>query len=127
MEENTRITRFADVIVEPKTQHAWVLRANHSNGDMECECLRCGRVETLTSIDSWNKAQQGRRRLGGYQPQGRLEDRCREVHDNSMPVSRQTGGLQRGPMIAVHPLEAVMRRPIGRPARVTAVTSTSAC
>ena len=59
MDESTRITRFADVIVEPKTQHAWVLRANFSNGEMECECLRCGRIETMTSIERWNGANKG--------------------------------------------------------------------
>ena len=50
MGKSTAIVRFADVIVSRDTQHAWVLRSNLDTLNMECECLRCGRVETLVSM-----------------------------------------------------------------------------
>jgi hypothetical protein len=104
MGESSAIVRFADVIVDRATQHAWVLRSNLETLNMECECLRCGRVETLVTIDSWNKANKAG---GGWviiqhrAPwNGVVTERCPRP---DAPVS--TGGLARGPVIAVHPLE----------------------
>lgn len=40
MGESASIVRSADVICDPATHHAWVLRSNLPTLDMECECLR---------------------------------------------------------------------------------------
>ena len=103
MGESTAIVRFADVIVNRDTQHAWVLRSNLETLNMECECLRCGRIETVVSIDSWNKANKAG---GGWIviQHGAAWNTVTEKCPN--PDARvSTEGLVQGPVIAVHPLE----------------------
>ena len=103
MGESKGIVRFADIIVDPKTGHAWVLRSNLATLDVECECLRCGRVETVTSIDSWNKA----RKAGAGWVVINHRAAWKTVHE-ACPcpdAAVSSDGLARGPMIAVHPID----------------------
>jgi hypothetical protein len=103
MGESTAIVRFADVIVDPATQHAWVLRSNLTTLDMECECLRCGRIETLTTIDSWNKGVKAGVGWAIVHHRAAWKTVTEECQRPDAPVV--TEGLVRGPVIAVHPLE----------------------
>jgi hypothetical protein len=56
MEWDGDLIRFSQVIPDPDTGHAWVLRANRATADMEFECVRCGRIERLVTIEQWNVA-----------------------------------------------------------------------
>jgi hypothetical protein len=103
MGESTDVVRFADVIVDPKTDHAWVLRSNLITMDMECECLRCGRIETVTSIDSWNKGVKAGAGWVIMNHRAAWKTVTEKCPCRGVPVSSE--GLSRGPMIAVAPLE----------------------
>jgi len=56
MEWDGDLIRFSQVIPDPDAGHAWVLRANRATTDMEFECVLCGRVERLVTIEQWNVA-----------------------------------------------------------------------
>ena len=102
MADTASIVRFADVIVDRATQHAWVLRSNLTTLNMECECLRCGRVETLVTIESWNE---GNKAGGGWmiiQHAAAWNTVTEKCPCPDAPVSIE--GLVQGPVIAVLPL-----------------------
>jgi len=91
------ITRFSEVIPDPETGHAWLLRANHARGDMEYECVRCGRVEELVSIEDWRRCRVPWIIINHRAAWVTVKDSCPKA-GAPMPAL----DLEKGPLVAVY-------------------------
>ena len=104
MGESNVVVRYADIIVDRATQHAWVLRSNLESLNMR-SASACAAAASRPSfaIDEWHKA--GKAGVGWLIIKHRAawETVTEPCPCPEAPVSAE--GLARGPVIAVDPVE----------------------